>query len=98
MNTDSYFQGMTKISRLFLALSEMLKTFFFSHKGEQKWLQEQLPDPSESNEQKIQLTRTKADFGAADKSNSNALSMHQGLTSSKRKTTEDKSPLVRLLS
>ena len=89
---------MTKISRLFLALSEMLKTFFFSHKGEQKWLQEQLPDPSESNEQKIQLTRTKADFGAADKSNSNALSMHQGLNSSKRKTTEDKSPLVRLLS
>ena len=74
MNTDSCFQGMTKISRLFLALSEMLN-FFFSHKGEQKWLQEQLPDPSESNEQKIQLTRTKADFGAADKSNSNALSI-----------------------
>ena len=36
--------------------------FFFLHKGEKKWLQEQLPDPSESNEQKIQLTRTKADF------------------------------------
>ena len=64
------------MSRLFLALSEMLKTFFFRTRVNKNGCKSNCRiQVNLSDEQKIQLTRTKADFGAADKSNSNALSI-----------------------